>query len=67
MDEFEYLGTALTNQNFIHEEIKSGLKSGNTCYHWVQNRLSSSLLFRNVKMKIHRTIILPIVLYGCET
>jgi hypothetical protein len=28
--------------------------------------LSSSLLFKNVKIKIYRTIILPAVLYGCE-
>ena len=33
----------------------------------MQNRLSSSLLFKNVKIKIYRTIILPVVLYGCET
>jgi len=43
------------------------LKSGNACYHSVQNLLSSSLLSRNLKIKIHRTIILPVVLYGCET
>ena len=29
--------------------------------------MSSSLLFKNVKIKIYRTIILPVVLYGCET
>jgi hypothetical protein len=28
---------------------------------------SSGLLYKNVKIKIHRTIILPVVLYGCET
>ena len=33
----------------------------------VQNILSSSLLSKNLKIKIHRTIILPVVLYGCET
>ena len=33
----------------------------------MQNILSSSLLFKNVKFKIYRTIILPVVLYGCET
>jgi len=33
----------------------------------VQNLLSSSLLFTNSKIKIYRTIILPVVLYGCET
>ena len=33
----------------------------------LQNLLYSSLLSKNLKIKIHRTIILPIVLYGCET
>jgi hypothetical protein len=59
------LGTALRNQNTIQEEIKSRLKSGNACYHSVQNRLSSSLLSKN--FKICRTIIFPVVLYECET
>jgi hypothetical protein len=43
------------------------LNSGNACYHAVQNLLSSHLLSRNVKIKIYKTIILPVVLYGCET
>jgi hypothetical protein len=64
---FKYLGTALTNQNSIQEEMKSRLKSDNACYHSVQNVLSSSLLSKNLKIKIYRTIILPFVLYGCET
>jgi len=67
VEEFKYLGTTLTNQNSIQEEIKSRVNLGNACYHSVQNLLSSSLLFKYVKIKIHRTIILPIVLYGCET
>jgi hypothetical protein len=67
MEHFKYLGTTLTDQNSIHEEIKSRLKSGNACYHSVQNLLSSSLLPKNVKIKIYRTIILPVVLYGCES
>ena len=46
MEEFKYLGTNLTNQNCIQEEIKSRLKSGNACYHSVQNLLSSSLLLK---------------------
>jgi len=61
------LGTTLTNQNSIQEEIKSRLKSGNACYHSVQNLLSSSLLSKNLKIKIYRIIILPVALYGCET
>jgi len=67
VEEFKYLGTALTNQNSFQEEIKSKLKSGNACYHLVQNLLSSSLLSKHLKIKICRTIILPVVLYGCET
>ena len=57
----------LTNQNSIQEEIKSRLKSGNACYHSVQNLLSSSLLSKNLKIKIYRTVILPVVMYGCKT
>jgi len=55
------------NQHSIQEEIKSRVKSGNACYHLVQNLLPSSLLSKNLKIKIHKTKILPIVLYGCET
>jgi len=62
-----YLGTTLTNQNSIPEEIKSRLRSGNAGYHSVQNLLSSRLLSKNLKIKIYRTIILPVVFYGCET
>jgi len=61
------LGTTLTNENSIQEEIKSRLKSGNACYQLVQNLLFSSLLSKNIKINIHRTIILPVVLYGCGT
>ena len=67
VEEFKFLGITLTNQNSIPEEIKSRLQSGNGCYHLVQNLLSSSLLTKNLKIKIYRTIILPVVLYGCET
>ena len=51
----------------IQEEIKNRLKSGNACYHSVQNLLYFSLLSKNIKIKMYRIIILPLVLYGCET
>jgi len=57
IEELGYLGTNLTNQNSIQEEIKIRLKSGNACCHSVQNLLPSSLLSRNVKIKIYRTVI----------
>jgi len=43
------------------------MKSGNACYHSVQDLLSSSLLPKTIKIKIYRTTILTAVLYGCET
>jgi len=49
---FKYLGTTLTIQNSIAEEIKSRLRSGNVCCHSVQNLLSSRLLSKNLKIKI---------------
>jgi hypothetical protein len=64
---FNYLRTTLTDQNYVHEEIKSRLNSGNACYHVVQSLLSSHLLFKNLKVKVYKTIILPVILYGCET
>jgi hypothetical protein len=64
---FKYLGVTLTNQNEIHDEIKSKLNSGNACSYSVQNILSSRLISKNLKIKIYKTLILPVVLYGCET
>ena len=43
------------------------LKSGNACYHSARNIFLSSLLHKNLKIKIYSTIILPVVLYWCET
>jgi hypothetical protein len=65
--QFKYLETTVTNQNLIQEKIKRRLNSSNACYHSVQNLLSSSLLSKNVKIRIYKTIILPVVVYGCET
>jgi hypothetical protein len=67
LEEFKYLGTILTDQNSIQEEVKSKLKLGNSCYWLVQNLLSSRYLSRGLKIMIYRNIILPVVLYGCET
>jgi hypothetical protein len=67
LGKLKYLGMTATNQNLIHEKIKRRLNSGNACYHSVQNLLSSHLLSENIKIVIHKTIILPVVLHECET
>jgi hypothetical protein len=67
VEDLKYLGTTLKNQNSIQKENKSRLKSGNSFCHSVQNLLSSSVLSKILKIKIYRTIIFPVVLYGCET
>ena len=68
VEEFKYLGTSLTNKNSIQEEIKSRFKSGNACYHSVQTFFVFQFdIQKNIMMKIYRTIILPVALYGCET
>jgi len=67
VEEFKCLGTNLTHQNSTPEEIRSSLKLGNACYHSEQNLLSSRFVYKNLKIKIYRTIILPVVFYGYET
>jgi hypothetical protein len=61
------LGTPITDQNLIQGEIERRLDSGNAYYHSTQNLLSSRLVSEDVKMKIYKTIVLSVVLYGCET
>jgi hypothetical protein len=55
---FKYLGMTLTNQ--------SRLNSGNACCHSVQNHLSSCLISNKLKIKLYKTVILPVVLHGCR-
>jgi hypothetical protein len=57
----------IVNKNDNHDEIKKRLNSLNACCHSVKNLLSSHLVSNKLKIKIHKTVILPVVLYGCET
>jgi hypothetical protein len=64
--QFRYLGTTVTNQNLIQEDFKRRLNSANVCHRLVPNLLSSRPLSKNVKIRLYKTIILHVVLYGYE-
>ena len=67
VEKFRYLGVTVTNTNNIREEIKSRINMGNACYYSLEKILSSRLLSKKFKVETYKTIILPVVLYGCET
>ncbi|KAJ4435647.1 hypothetical protein ANN_18263 [Periplaneta americana] len=67
VEKFKYLGAIVTNINDTREEIKHRINMANACYNSVEKLLSSSLLSKNLKVRIYKTVILPVVLYGCET
>jgi hypothetical protein len=64
-DNDELMQRQMTYSSFTHCQREK--KNGNACYHSVQNLLSSHLLAKNLKIRIYKTKILPVVLYGCET
>jgi hypothetical protein len=61
-----YYFSIVTNLNLLRAEIKSRLYSGNFCYHSVQNLLSSRLLSNNFRLKIYKTVVLPVVCMGAN-
>ena len=66
VEKFRYLGVTVTNTNDIREEIKRRINMGNACYYSLEKIVSSRLLSKKLKVKTYKTIILPVVLYGCE-
>jgi len=66
VEEFKYLGSTLTNQNSIQEEIKIRLKSGNDYHNSLQNLLFSISVYKNIKIKIYRNRILPVFCMGMK-
>jgi hypothetical protein len=60
----KHFGITVTNQDSIHEEIKTRINSGNACYLAI---LSFRLLSKDVKSIVYKTIVLPVVSYECKT
>ncbi|KAJ4444030.1 hypothetical protein ANN_05819 [Periplaneta americana] len=67
VEQFKYLGATVTNINDTREEIKHRINMGNACYYSVGKLSLSSLLSKKLEVRIYKTVILPVVLYGCET
>ena len=67
MVKFKYLGVTVTNTNNIREEIKRRINVGNICHYSLERILSPYLISKKLKVKTYKTIIVPVVLYGCAT
>ncbi len=67
VSEFKYLGTTINDENKIRVEINRRMHSSNACFCAVNGLLKSKLLSKNVKVRVYKTIIMPVLLYGCET
>jgi hypothetical protein len=64
---FKYLGSIINVTNDIEEEVKTRIMQGNRCFYALKHLFTSSLVSRNTKLRLFKTIIRPIVMYGCET
>ena len=67
VQKLKYLGVTLTNTNDIREEIKRRINTGNACDYSLEKILSVHLLSKKLKVNTYKTIILAVVVYGCET
>jgi hypothetical protein len=65
--QLKYLGMTVTDQNLIQEEVERRLNLSNACYHSVLDLLHSCILSKNINIKLYRTVILPVVLFECES
>jgi hypothetical protein len=66
VEKFRYLGTTLTNNNGIHDEIKSRLNSGNACYYSVHSFLSSRIISRYLTIKINKLLFCQLCCMGAK-
>ena len=67
MEKFKYLGVSVTSTNDIREEIKRRINMGHACYYSLEKIWSSRLLCKKLKVNTYKTIILLVLLYGCQT
>lgn len=66
VENFKYLGILLRNDNSMHHCVQDRIRAGNACYFAHKKLLQSKLLSKKLKTSLYKTIIRPIVTYGCE-
>ena len=66
MKEFNYLGSQLNQTNSTRSEIQANILSGNHSYYAYGKLMKSRALNRSSNLKVYKSLIRPIVTYGCE-
>ncbi|CAG9830357.1 unnamed protein product [Diabrotica balteata] len=67
VESFKYLGATITTDNDITEEIKGRIQAANRCMYSLHNTIKSKSLTRTSKIRVYKTVIRPVLMYGCET
>jgi hypothetical protein len=65
--QFKYLGTSITYDNDISVEINNRIISANRSYYGLKKQLKSHLLSTQTKNKLYKTLVRPVLMYGCES
>jgi hypothetical protein len=66
VESFTYLGTTVSTQNTVREEIKTRIMAANRSYFGLQKHLKYQLLSRTTKIQLYKTLITPVIIYGSE-
>ena len=64
---FRYLGALIISKNLITDEIKSRIAAGNRCFYSLRQIFRSRAMSKAVKIKIYKTMVKPVVVFGSET
>ena len=64
--EFSYLGSQFNQTNSTNSEIQTRILSGNRCYYVYEKLMKSKALNISSKLKIYKSLIRPVVTYGCD-
>jgi len=64
---FSYLGTTVNGNNTREEEIRERIVKGNKAFYVHRALFKIKSVSRKSKLKLHWSVIRPVVVYGCET